>query len=339
MTTTYSAWLVTQRGHPAQVLQLKGDLPIPTKLARGNVLVKVQAVASILGYKLMGAVPNFLARRPQVAEQDLAGVVVDPNGSEYSVGDKVFGSTTKHGVLAEYVEISSQSIVRVPPNISAVEAAGLGTVVATADQALALLKVQSGQTVFVNGGSSSVGLAAIQIAKSFGCKVVSSASGKNKGRLLNLGVDEFLDYTQAPLAEHLTSNPPSPKFHAIFDAVGLTDPSLYLKSAAYLAPGGLYVTSGPWPRTRKEFAGVLRQVFEGWLRPTWLGGVPRKYVFLLVKFERKDLETVRDSVAKGAVKPIVDSVHSFDRDGVLKAYERIMSKRAVGKVVVKITDE
>jgi NADPH:quinone reductase-like Zn-dependent oxidoreductase len=39
------------------------------------------------------------------------------------------------------------------------------------------------------------------------------------------------------------------------------------------------------------------------------------------------------------VKPIVDSVYSFDRDGVLKAYEKMMSKRAVGKVVVKVAQE
>ncbi|KAJ7130309.1 NAD(P)-binding protein [Mycena epipterygia] len=339
--STYSAWFVTQKGHPSKVLQLKTGLPIPNQLKKGHVLVKIQAAAlNPAGYKLMGAVPNLLAGRPHVAENDFTGIVVDPNGSEFTAGDKVFGSSLRIGTLTEYAVIPSESMVSVPPNISAVEAAGLGIVVATAYQGLvAKLKIESGQTVFINGGSSGVGLSAIQIAKSMGCKVVATASGRNKELLLSLGVDEFIDYTEAPLVEQLISKPPSPKFHAIYDAVGLTDPALYLNSASYLAPGGIYLTAGTLPSTRTEITGVLRQIVEGLLRPTWLGGVPRKYVPLFVNMGKKDLETVRDLVAEGAVKPIVDSVYSFDQDGVMKAYEKMMSKRAVGKVVVKVSNE
>jgi NADPH:quinone reductase-like Zn-dependent oxidoreductase len=64
-------------------------------------------------------------------------------------------------------------------------------VTSTAYQALVNnFHIESGQTVFINGGSSGVGLAAIQIAKSMGCKVVATASAKNKDLLLGLGVDE-----------------------------------------------------------------------------------------------------------------------------------------------------
>jgi len=228
----------------------------------------------------------------------------------------------------------------VPPGVSAVEAAGLAIVNVTAYYALVkTLHIESGQTVFINGGSSAVGLASIQLAKFMGCKVVATASAKNKELLLGLGVDEFIDYTAAPLVEQLLSKPPSPKFHALFDAAGLTDPALYLNCASYLAPGGMYLTAGTLPGNRKEIVGVVRQVFEGKLRPTWLGGVPRKYGSVSVTLGKKDMEAVRDLKTKGAFKPIVDSVHSFDREGVLNAFEKIMSKHARGKVVVKVTDE
>lgn len=134
----------------------------------------------------------------------------------------------------------------------------------------------------------------------------------------------------------------------------------------------MYLTAGTLPGNRKEIAGVVRQLFEGRLRPTWLGGVPRKFgsvhrfisaavakvstSSVSVTLGKKDMEAVRDlktkgefaissftpvpmSLCTGAFKPIVDSVHSFDRDGVLSAFEKIMSKHARGKVVVKITDE
>ncbi|KAJ6571729.1 hypothetical protein B0H19DRAFT_1208990 [Mycena capillaripes] len=298
--STYSAWFAVQKGHPREALELKTGLPIPTELPSGHVLVKVQAVAlNPAGYKLMGAVPNLLARRPHVAENDVAGIIVDPNGSEFSAGAKVFGSSARLGTLAEYVSLPSSSLALAPPN-------GL----------VEKLKVEPGQTVFINGGSSAIGLSAIQIAKSMGCRVVATASGRNKDVLLGLGVDEFIDYTQAPLVEQLIASPPSPKFHGIFDAIGLTDPALYLSSASYLAPGGTYLTAGTMPHTLVEFGGILRQLFEGFLRPTWLGGVPRKYAPFVVNLGKKDLETVGDLVA---------------RDGVMRAYERMMSKRAVGK--------
>lgn len=143
----------------------------------------------------MGFVPNFLSPRPYIAEQDVAGVIIDPNGSKFSAGDRVFGSSTL-GTLAEYVVLSSSSLAVMPPNVSPVEAAGLGVVGVTAYQSLVeKLKIESGQTVFINGGSSGIGLFAIQIAKSMGCKVVATASAKNKDILLSLGVDEVFAET------------------------------------------------------------------------------------------------------------------------------------------------
>ncbi|KAJ6581358.1 hypothetical protein B0H19DRAFT_1330286 [Mycena capillaripes] len=341
--TTYSAWFAVKKGHPAQALQLRTDLPVPTKLPKGHVLIKVQAVAlNPIDYKFLRSVPNFLAGRPHVVAMDVTGIIVDPNRSEFSVGDKVFGSSShpKYGSLAQYSVLPSSGLTTVPPDVSAVEAAGLAIVNVTAYYALVkTLHIESGQTVFINGGSSAVGLASIQLAKFMGCKVVATASAKNKELLLGLGVDEFIDYTVAPLVEQLLSEPPSPKFHALFDAAGLTDPALYLNCASYLAPGGMYLTAGTLPGNLKEIVGVARQVFEGLLRPTWLGGVPRKYSSVSVTLGKKDIEAVRDLKTKGAFKPIVDSVHSFDREGVLNAFEKIMSKHARGKVVVKVTDE
>ncbi|KAJ7767423.1 NAD(P)-binding protein [Mycena maculata] len=306
---TYGAWLVVEQGPPSHLkLGSHSQRPCPKTTSSSKctparstprtprftlMKLRLYLVHCPSGYGFM-TLPKFLAGRPHIAGQDVAGIIVDAKGTEFGVG---------------YKALVNQ------------------------------LKIESRQTVFINSGSSSVGLSGIQIAKSLGCKVVATASAKNKDLLLSLGVDEFIDYTQAPLVEQFKAKPPSPKCHALFDAVGLTDPALYLNSAAYLAPGGTYLTAGTLPKTRKEILGMLRQAFEGLLRPTWLGGVPRKYGVVMVTLKNKDLETVRELVAKGAVKPIVDSVHSFDRDGVLRAHEKIMSKRAVGKVVVKVADE
>ncbi|KAF8172608.1 NAD(P)-binding protein [Mycena galopus ATCC 62051] len=341
---TYSAWIAVKKGLPSQGLQLKTDLPIPTKLLKGHVLLKVQAVAlNSIESHILRSVPNFLTGRPHVVGMEFAGIVVDPNGSEFSSGDRVFGVSPfpKAGVLAQYVVLPSTALAMKPSNISEVKAAGVAVVTGTAYQALVKYHcVESGQTVFINGGSTGIGMAAIQIAKSMGCKVVATASAANKDMLLSLGVDEFIDYTQTPLVEQLLAKPPSPKFHALFDAAGLSDPALYLNSASYLAPGGMYTSAGSFPHSRTEIFGVLRQLCEAFLRPTWLGGVPRKCApKIMIDFGKEDIEIVRNLVATGTVKPIVDSVYSFDQEGVLKAFEKLMTKHARGKVVIKISGE
>ncbi|KAJ7801905.1 hypothetical protein B0H14DRAFT_2894309 [Mycena olivaceomarginata] len=324
---TYSAWFAVKKGHPGQSLQLRTDLPIPTKLPK-----KPSAALNPVDYKLLRSLPSFIARRPHVVGMEFAGLVVDPNGSEFSAGDKVFGHSTwpRVGVLAQYAVLPTSALAIRPSSVSTVEAAGIAIVTMTAYQALVKYhRIEAGQTVFVNGGSSGVGMAAIQISKSMGCKVVATASAGNKDLLLSL----------APLVEQLLAKPPSPKFHALFDAAGLTDPALYLNSASYLAPGGMYLTAGTMPHSRKEFGEMFRQIFEGFLRPTWLGGVPRKFGSISVSFEKKDLDDVRDLIARGAVKPVVDSVHAFDEEGVKNAFEKLMTKHAKGKVVIKVSDD
>ena len=127
---------------------------------------------------------------------------------------------TKEGALQQYARLPANHLVLRPKNISAVEAAGLSLAGQTAWQALHdCAQFEAGQSVFINGGSSSIGAYAIQIVKAKGAtRVVATASGKNEEFVRNLGADEFIDYTKQPLHEYLLKNPPSTKFDVIFDA-------------------------------------------------------------------------------------------------------------------------
>ena len=126
----------------------------------------------------------------------------------------------KEGALQQYACVPSEYLVPRPPNISAVEASGLSLAGETAWQGLLEFgKLEAGQSVFINGGSSSVGAYAIQIAKAKrASRVVATASGKNEEFVRNLGADVFIDYTKQPPHEYLLQNPTSTKFDVIFDA-------------------------------------------------------------------------------------------------------------------------
>ncbi|KAG1756458.1 NAD(P)-binding protein [Suillus paluster] len=345
---TQRAWRSVKRGKPSESLVFQTDVAVPP-LSPGEVLVKVQAAAlNPVGWKIMSTAPNILARRPITPECDFAGVVADANGTEFSAGDEVIGFIsislqlkTGQGALTEYTKLPAANLVLKPSNVSAIEACGLPLAGETALQALLDIgKLQAGQSVFVNGGSSAVGMNAIYIAKALGAKVVTSASSRNEEFCRKMGADEFIDYTSKPLHEHFVDNPPSPKFDIVFDAVALVDPALYKYSNAYIKPKGVFISTGPWPdlKSWRGSTGIAKLISLGCeiLRPSFLGGVNTKWTMVSVTHKPQDLAKLRDLVAEGKLKLVVDSVYGFE--DVLSAYERIMTSRATGKVVVKVDD-
>lgn len=95
------------------------------------------------------------------------------------------------GAIAEYVKTKAVRLIRSPTNLTHVEASGVVIAYLTAwDGLVTSAQIQPGQTVFINGGSSSVGRFAIQLGKLKGCKVVTSCSPGNMEGLKALGADE-----------------------------------------------------------------------------------------------------------------------------------------------------
>ncbi|KZV65702.1 NAD(P)-binding protein [Peniophora sp. CONT] len=339
--TTQRAWICTGRGTPDKVLRLENNYPVPSQLQKGAVLVKVKAAAlNPVGYKMMKLLPLAILR-PTIPEYEFAGTVVDANGTDFSLGDEVVSQMgiplahmTKQGGLAEYVWTDANNCVIRPANITPTQASGVLLAGMTAWQGLFDAgELQEGQTVFINGGSTAVGSFAIQWAKARGCRVIASASAKNEKYVRDLGADEFIDYTKEDLATQLMNNPPSTKYHVFFECVALADASLYLKSKAYLALNGVFVSVGPQPVGLGDYAQLLR-LFAGWLTPSWLGGLKSKWRFVGVQTKKEDMQAMFDLLSEGKARPLVDSVYSME--DALKAYERLMTMRATGKVVVKV---
>jgi hypothetical protein len=141
---------------------------------------------------------SFLAPRPYVPECDFSGEVLDENETELEPGDSVYGCvpnairlSTRQGALSQYIRVPSSCLVKRPPNITPIEAAGVTIAALTSYQAIHhIANVEPEQTVFINGGSSATGAFAIQIAKAKSARVLATASGKNEQFIRNLGADE-----------------------------------------------------------------------------------------------------------------------------------------------------
>ena len=98
---------------------------------------------------------------------------------------------TDQGALAQYARVPADALVIRPANVTPVHASGLTLAGLTAyDIICKTAKVGSGQSVFVNGGSTAVGAFAIQLAKIRGAKVVASASASKESFVREMGADE-----------------------------------------------------------------------------------------------------------------------------------------------------
>ncbi|KAI5454901.1 hypothetical protein NCC49_002177 [Naganishia albida] len=340
--TTQRAWKQFSRGKPKDVLRLVSNAIVPVP-ASGEVLVKVHSVAlNPLGHKLMGSVPWPIARYPIVAENDFAGTIVDSNGHmEWSVGQEVLGSFLPpfeklrkgQGAMAEYISISIKCIISKPPGISFAEAAGLPIAGMTAYEGIVKrAKVTVGQRVFINGGSSSVGAIAIQLAKQRGATVVTCCSAAKMDFVQTLGADLVLDYTTAPLVAQLAKLEP---FDVAMDCIGTV--SLYVGSPRFLKPKCRYIAIGidmhglsTW-QTVKNVLRLAQAVF-----PTYLGGVSRTFEIFSMVWDDKALRELAGMVDRKEISVPIDGEYGWEKEDVMKAYERQMSARAKGKIIVQM---
>jgi len=158
------------------------ELPAP---APGEVRVAVRAASvNVFDVKFRQGLfgPTTFPVTPGV---DLAGVVdAVGEGSEWSVGDEVFG-TARGGSYAEYAR--SVNLAAKPDSVSWELAASLPTVGEAAARSLGLLGVAAGETLLIHGAAGSVGSIATQLAVSRGAQVIGSDSPARAGHVRDLG--------------------------------------------------------------------------------------------------------------------------------------------------------
>ena len=179
-----------------------GERPKPEP-ERGQLLVQVRAVAfnPIDLYVRSGAVAMPLPL-PYILGSDFAGEVValGEEASRFRVGDRVWGSNQglmgRQGVASEWAAIDQDLAYPTPAGQSDSDAAAQALVGITAYLGLFEHgRLQSGETVYIPGGSGGVGSMAVQMAKAAGARVATSAGSPERVDLCRqLGADLALDY-------------------------------------------------------------------------------------------------------------------------------------------------
>lgn len=114
----------------------------------------------------------------------------------------------------------------------------------------------------------------------------------------------------------------------IFDCTG--SPDLYYSSPRYLLPSGVFINIG----YLHGIWALLKTYLSGTLRPIWFGGTPRRYIFFSTPPDRDAAVTMAQMINTGAIRVLVDSV--WGMEDAQQAYARVATKRARGKVIVRV---
>ena len=344
--STMKAWQFSQTsGGIAKNLKLNNSAPLPPKansLGADEILVQVlSSTLNPIDYKLaaLPLVGGLLVKRPATPAVDYSGRVVasGPNSRKISTEDLepgrlVFGRVdgpTQHGTLAEYTVTTRPSCVPLPQGVSPDDAACIGVAALTAYQCL-VPNIKSGDKVFINGGSGGVGSFGIQIAKLKGCHVVTSCSSANVDLCKSLGADEVIDYKTKNIVAELKK---MQNFDLVVDNVG-TPSDLYFQAHNFTKAGTKYVQVGG------GFSpGAIYDLLSRMIWPGFLGGGKRPFQFLGLESNYEQYKEIASWMAEGKVKALIDEVYGMEDKGPVKAFEKLGTGRAKGKVVVRIAEE
>ncbi len=180
---------VYERGGPPSVLRYV-DIADPTPKA-GEIPIRNEAISIEGGDVTNRAYAPATAQGHVVGYQSAGEVLwVGPEAGDFAVGDKV-AVTGTHGSHAELRAVSGRTAWKVPPGLDMAVASTIPIPFGTADNCLLHYGgLEAGDTAFIQSGAGGVGMAAIQIAKRAGARVIATASSDERlAPLYELGLD------------------------------------------------------------------------------------------------------------------------------------------------------
>lgn len=341
---TMQAMVLREHGGP-EVLRLE-TLPTPEP-GPGQVRVRIHAVAlNHLDIWVRRGGPVFHLEYPHRLGSDIAGVVdaVGP-GATASVGPKVvvqpglscgkcaaclggsdnlcrnyriLGENTQGG-YAEYIVVPEVNLAPYPERLDfAHAAAGILPFLTAWQMVVRKAQVAPGDTVLVQGAGSGIGVAAIQIAKLHGARVITTASSAEKlARAKALGADEVIDYTKDDFAAACRALTGKRGVDAVIEHVG---GDVFAASIKAVRNGGRIVTCGATAGFHPAID--LRHIFFRQIE-----------ILGSTMGSKADLLAVLGHIAAGRLEPVVHRVMPLAQ--AADAHRILEGRAAFGKVVLE----
>ncbi|WP_054883900.1 NADPH:quinone oxidoreductase family protein [Pseudomonas sp. NBRC 111130] len=300
--------------------------PVPKK---NEILLDVQAAGvNFPDTLIIEGKYQFQPPLPFSPGGEAAGVIaaVGERAGAFKVGDRVM-ALTGWGAFAEQVAVPFYNVMPIPERMDFATAAAFGMTYGTSMHALKQRgQLQPGETLLVLGASGGVGLAAVEIGKAMGARVIAAASSAEKLAVAKAaGADETIDYSQASLKEEIKRLTGGQGVDVIYDPVG---GELFDQAVRGLAWQGRLLVVGFASGTIPQMAANL----------VLLKGAAVLGVFWGAFAQRQPEDNAANFRqlfawhAEGKLKPLVSKTYPLAEAGA--AIEELGQRRAVGKLVV-----
>lgn len=316
------------------------DVEVP-HMGEEELLVRVLAAGvnpldNMIAHKEVKLIVPY--KLPCIVGNEFVGIVekVGTKVKHFKENDRVFARLPldKIGSFAEYIAVKEDILAKVPEYLTDIEAAAIPLTALTIMQALELMQVEIGKTIFISGGTGGLGAMAIPIAKVKGLKVITNGSAKNKDRVLALGVDKFIDYRAEDYTKVLSN------IDYVLDSLGGEETK---KQMTILKKGGKLVSLRAMPNgafaKRMKFA-KWKQIlfsFAGHSFDKLAAKYGISYDFIFVEANGRQLKEVAEILKSIRIRPAIDKIYSLEE--VNLALEKVAKGGSNGKTVIVIGGE
>lgn len=330
-------------------LVYREDFPEPV-IKSQEVLLNVKA-ASVNRADLVirSGYPGLSLSFPHILGGDAAGIVAKTGADvkDFKAGDRVvswpmavetndewvrkgkagqspswqYFGMHRNGSYAEYMAIPASSLLHLPDNVSFEDAACLPVAGLTAYHAVkSVADLQKGDTFFIWGGTSGVGIIAIQLARSIGAEIFATAGYEHKiSHLKKMNIDHIFNHrTESAIDDEVLKLTGGKGIDVVLDYVG---PEAFPKNFKMVKKGGKILFCGIL--TGREAMVSLHQTY---LRHLSLLG--------LYLGEKHELEELVKLVSEGKVKPHIGETLAL-KDAA-RAHELITEGKVIGKVILAV---
>ena len=295
----------------------------------GEIVIDTRAVAVSFPEALMIEDKyQFKAQPPFVPGGEVAGVIsqVGEGVEGFAVGDAVLGANGVTGGFAEKVLAQAASARELPEGLAFDQAAGLLYSYGTGWYALKHRgALQQGETLLVLGAAGNVGLAAVELGKVLGARVIAAASTPEKRALcIERGADEVIDYVSEDLKNRTKELTGGKGADVIYDAVGGEHSEAALRATAW---NGRFLVIG-------FTAGIPRIPLNlTLLKSCQIVGV---FFGALVAKEPETHQAIQrdlmELVTSGRLQPYVSKRYTLDE--APQALRDLQERRATGKLII-----
>lgn len=314
------------------------DIPVPVP-EDDEILVRIMAAAvnPLDNMIIHGEVKLIVPYKvPLIMGNEFSGIVekAGKKATRIKVGDRVYGRMPlkKIGAFAEYAAVKESALAHIPDYLSFEEAAAVPLTALTAMQAFEIMQVKPGESVFISGGTGSLGAMAIPVARSLGLHVYTNGSAENEERVRKLGAEKFIDYKKENYAEVLSD------VDHVLDTLGdraLPDEFKVLKQGGSLVslrglPNGRFAKRNGMSLAKRILFQAAGRKYD-----KMAAAKNQTYDFLFVHEDGNQLEKIASLFEKDhPLETSIDTVFSLDQ--VNDALAKVRRGGSKGKTIIKV---